>query len=166
MTRQPLESKCVSSFPRPTTCVCRMLAYGRRAMEQGVLQFDDLELDPERYELRRSGRVIKLERQPMELLILLAQRPGQLVTREDIIARLWSQGTFMDTNQSINSSVRKIRAALKDDAEQPRYLLTVVGKGYRFVAPLKVGLTIDPVSASVADPVTAPETGHGLPDNK
>jgi DNA-binding winged helix-turn-helix (wHTH) protein len=108
-----------------------MLAYGRRAMEQGVLQFDDLELDPERYELRRSGRVIKLERQPMELLILLAQRPGQLVTREDIIARLWSQGTFMDTNQSINSSVRKIRAALKDDAEQPRYLLTVVGKGYR-----------------------------------
>jgi TolB-like protein/DNA-binding winged helix-turn-helix (wHTH) protein/thioredoxin-like negative regulator of GroEL len=107
-------------------------------MGQALLQFDDIELDPENYELRRSGRVIKLEKQPMELLILLAQRPGQLVTREDIIARLWGQGRFLDTDQGINSSVRKIRTALKDNPEKPRYLLTVVGKGYRFIAPLKV----------------------------
>ena len=110
-------------------------------MGQGVIQFDDIELDLMQYELRRSGRVVKLERQPMELLILLAERPGQLVTREDIIARLWGQGTFLDTNQSINSSVRKIRAALNDSPEHPRYLLTVVGKGYRFVATLKVHVT-------------------------
>src|SRR5664279_4295688 len=107
-------------------------------MGQGVLQFGDIELDPQQYELRRSGRVVKLERQPMELLILLAQRRGQLVTREEIITRLWGPGTFMDTNQSINSSIRKIRTALRDDAERPRYLLTVVGNGYRLVAPLKV----------------------------
>ena len=63
-------------------------------MGQVVLQFGDIELNPEQYELRRSGRMVKLERQPMELLILLAQRPAQLVTRDDIIARPWGPGSL------------------------------------------------------------------------
>ncbi|HST09044.1 MAG TPA: winged helix-turn-helix domain-containing protein [Terriglobales bacterium] len=127
-------------------------------MGQDVLQFDDIELDLEQYELRRSGRVIKLERQPMELLILLAERPGRLVSRDDIIARLWGQGTYLDTDQSINSSIRKIRAALKDNPEQPRYVLTVVGKGYRFVATLKVQIAAAPEISPAPDDATASAT--------
>src|ERR1700739_3532977 len=137
-----------------------------KPMGQEVIQFDDIELDPRQFELRRSGRVVKLERQPMELLILLAERPGQLVTREDIITRLWGRGTFLDTNQSINSSVRKIRAALNDSSQYPRYLLTVVGKGYRFVAPLKVKITSLPEKAlapSDAMPAEVSETAEASP---
>src|SRR5882724_4029437 len=108
-------------------------------MDCGVLQFEDIEIDLEQYELRLSHRVIGLERQPVEVLILLAERSGHLVTREEIVARLWDKNTFLDTDQSINSAIRKIRAALKDDPERPRYVLTVVGKGYRFIAPVKPG---------------------------
>jgi len=94
----------------------------------------------------------------MELLTLLAERPGRLVSRDDIIARLWGQGTYLDTDQSINSSIRKIRGALKDNPEQPRYLLTVVGKGYRFVATLKVQIATAPEISPTPDDATASET--------
>jgi len=72
----------------------------------------------------------------MELLILLAERQGQLVTREEIIKRLWGDNVYVDTRQGINTAIRKIRLALKDDPDDPRVLLTVVGKGYRLVAPI------------------------------
>jgi TolB-like protein/DNA-binding winged helix-turn-helix (wHTH) protein/Tfp pilus assembly protein PilF len=96
-------------------------------------------LDAARYELRRSGGgKVKLERQPMDLLILLAGRRGQLVTREEVAARLWPADVFVDREHAINNAVRKIRTALHDSAEQPRYLETVVGKGYRFIGDLEV----------------------------
>jgi TolB-like protein/DNA-binding winged helix-turn-helix (wHTH) protein len=95
---------------------------------------DDLELDRVTYELRRSGRALKLERIPMEILLLLVERRGQLITREDIIARIWGKNVFLDTDNSINSAIRKIRQALKDDPENPVYVQTVTGKGYRFIA--------------------------------
>ena len=71
----------------------------------------------------------------MELLILLVRRGGELVTREEIVQRLWGEDVFVDTRQGINTAVRKIRMALRDDPEDPRILQTVFGKGYRLVAP-------------------------------
>ena len=105
-------------------------------MAASVFRFDEFELDLGRYELRRSGRAVKLEKIPMELLILLVEREGQLVTREEIIRRLWGDDVFVDTRQGINTAIRKIRLALKDDPDQPRILETVVGKGYRLAAPV------------------------------
>ena len=97
---------------------------------------DDLELDVGTYELRRSGRRLKLERIPMELLLLLVEQRGQIVTRERIVERIWGKDVFLDTDNSINAAVRKIRHVLKDDPEQPRFVQTVTGRGYRFIAPL------------------------------
>lgn len=97
---------------------------------------EDLELDVRAYELRRSGRALKLERIPMELLLLLVEYRGQLVTREQIIARIWGKDVFLDSDNSINAAIRKIRQALKDDPEHPRFVQTVTGRGYRFIAPV------------------------------
>lgn len=107
-------------------------------MPAGVFKFDDTEVDLGRYELRRQGRMVKLEKIPMELLILLVSRRGELVTRDEIIARLWGKDVFVDTEQGINTAIRKIRQALRDDPEQPRFVQTVVGKGYRLLAPVTV----------------------------
>ena len=98
----------------------------------------EIELDLGRYELRRRGRRVKLEKKPMELLIFLVARREQLVSRQDIVAKLWRSNLFIDTEPSVNNIVRKIRAALGDDSAKPRFLETVVGKGYRFVGPLRV----------------------------
>src|ERR1700676_2532763 len=103
-------------------------------MQTSILYFDKFELDLQSYELRKSGRVIKLEKLPMELLILLAENQGQLVTREQIIQRLWGDNVFVDTRQGINTAVRKLRIALQDDSENPRLLQTLPGRGYRLLA--------------------------------
>ena len=81
-------------------------------MQTSILYFDQFELDLNSYELRKSGRVIKLEKLPLELLILLAESPGQLVTREQIIQRVWGDNVFVDTRQGINTAMRKLRIAL------------------------------------------------------
>lgn len=98
----------------------------------------EIELDLGRYELRRAGRRVKLEKKPMELLIFLATRREQLVSRQDIVARLWHSDLFIDTERNINNLVRKIRRALGDHTAKPRFLETVVGKGYRFVGSIRV----------------------------
>lgn len=98
----------------------------------------EIELDLGRYELRRSGRRVQLEKKPMDLLIFLVARREQLVAREDIVRQLWRSDLFVDTERNINNIVRKIRTALGDDAEKPRFLETVVGKGYRFIGPIRV----------------------------
>jgi TolB-like protein/DNA-binding winged helix-turn-helix (wHTH) protein len=102
----------------------------------GPAQPDSLELDTVRYELRRGERVLRLEKIPMELLILLAERKDQLVGRQEIIEKLWGKDVFLDTEQGINTAIRKIRLVLRDDPEEPRFLQTVVGKGYRLVGPI------------------------------
>jgi TolB-like protein/DNA-binding winged helix-turn-helix (wHTH) protein len=97
-------------------------------------RFGDYELDCARYELRRDGRPLKLERIPMELLILLAEKDGQVATRQEIVERLWGRDFSVDTEHGINTAVRKIRAALREDGTRPRFIRTVHGKGYRLVA--------------------------------
>jgi len=98
----------------------------------------EIELDLGRYELRRQGRRVKLEKKPMELLIFLVSRREQLVSRREIVGKLWGSDLFIDTEPNINNIVRKIRTALGDDGAKPRFLETVVGKGYRFIGPVRV----------------------------
>jgi DNA-binding winged helix-turn-helix (wHTH) protein len=100
------------------------------------IRFDDFELDYTRFQLSRTGRPIRLEGLPLQLLMFLVEKRGELVTREEISAQLWSKDVFVDVEQGINTAIRKIRRALADEVGEPRYLQTVVGRGYRFVSPI------------------------------
>jgi DNA-binding winged helix-turn-helix (wHTH) protein/tetratricopeptide (TPR) repeat protein len=97
-------------------------------------KFGEFELDHARFELRRNGRAVKLERIPMDLLILLIEKDGNVVTRREIVEQLWGKDVFVDTEHGINTAIRKIRAVLREDAERPGFIQTVPGRGYRFVA--------------------------------
>jgi TolB-like protein/DNA-binding winged helix-turn-helix (wHTH) protein/Tfp pilus assembly protein PilF len=123
------------------------------------LRFRDFELSPDEFELCRAGHRIRLERKPMELLILLAEKQGQLVTRKEIIERIWGKDFSFDAERGINNAVRKIRAALGDDSELPRFVETVLGKGYRFISPIEVlaGPAVGQLPASESEPA------HALP---
>jgi tetratricopeptide (TPR) repeat protein/DNA-binding winged helix-turn-helix (wHTH) protein/TolB-like protein len=111
---------------------------------------DNLELDRRAYELRRAGEPLKLSRIPMELLFLLVERRGELVTRDEIVERIWGKDVFLDTDNSINAAIRKLRHVLEDDPEQPRFVQTITGMGYRFIAH------IVEVNPPVAEPHVAP----------
>ena len=118
-------------------------------MSAGILEFGEFHLDCERFELRRGGSPLRLERQPMELLIFLVSSGGRLVTRTEIARLLWPSEVFVDTEHGINTAIRKIRHVLREDPDSPRFLQTVTGKGYRFV-----GVTPDPERiSSPAEPV-------------
>ena len=105
-------------------------------MSADICRFADFELDRRAYQLRRKGRRVRIERIPLDLLFLLTERPGQLVTRQEILERIWGKDVFLDTDNSINAAVRKVRQVLHDDAETPRFVATIPTKGYRFVASL------------------------------
>lgn len=126
-------------------------------MAEKKVSFDDFELDFGRYQLCRLGRPVRLEGLPMQLLMFLVESRGQLVTREQISSQLWSKDVFVDIDQSINTAIRKVRRALDDDAEEPRYLQTVVGRGYRFVAPV-----VEKDAASPELMVSAEELGRAI----
>ena len=104
-------------------------------------------IDLASYQLSVNGRRVRLERQPLELLIFLVQRKGQLVTREEIVEKLWGNDVFVDVDASINAAIRKIRSALRDAPANPKYIETVVGKGYRFTGNIE--LIALPSSAAV-----------------
>ena len=109
----------------------------------------DFELELDLYELRRAGRALKLERIPMEILLLLVKERGNVVERQDIADAIWGKGIALDADNSINGAIRKIRWILRDDPEQPRFIQTVVGRGYRFISPVvivesKTGEVIEP----------------------
>ena len=103
-----------------------------------TFRFREFELDVAAYELRRHGRSVRLERQPMEVLILLVERQGVLVSRAEIVKRLWSDDVFVDVDTGVHTAVRKIRQALRDSPQESMFIETVPGKGYRFVAPVEV----------------------------
>jgi Tol biopolymer transport system component/DNA-binding winged helix-turn-helix (wHTH) protein len=104
-----------------------------------ILQFGLFELDLEARELRKSGLRIKLQEQPFQILALLLERPGAVVTREDLQKKLWPGDTFVDFDLSLNSAVKKLRQALNDDSENPRFVETLYRRGYRFIAPVNGG---------------------------
>jgi Tol biopolymer transport system component/DNA-binding winged helix-turn-helix (wHTH) protein len=113
------------------------------------ISFEDFDLDARNYRLRRSGQDVKLERIPLETLLLLADRAGEVVTREEIAERLWGKGVQLDTENAINTAIRKIRLALGDDPVQPRFVQTVTGRGYRFIARIADSA---PPTATPAEP--------------
>ena len=106
-------------------------------MASDICRFAEFELDRSAYQLRRKGRPVQLERIPLDVLFILADRRGQLVTREEIFECVWGKNVFLDTDNAINTAVRKIRHALHDDSESPRFVATVPARGYRFVAPVR-----------------------------
>ncbi len=141
------------------------------AIQPSVRFGDDFELDPQAYELRRAGSAVKLERIPLKILFLLSEHPGQLVSRERIVERVWGQGVHLDTDNSINGAVRKIRQVLGDSCEQPRFIQTVMGEGYRFMAPVQApgqaptepAEVRAPVNPSAPDPAAVPSSAGPSP---
>src|SRR5258705_6506885 len=106
------------------------------ATPRRILCFGSFEVDLASGELRRQGRKIGLQDQPFRLLALLLERAGEVVSREELRDKLWPADTFVDFDHSLNTAVRKLREALGDSAETPRYVETLARRGYRFVAPL------------------------------
>ena len=102
-----------------------------------VFRFGGFVLDVSAYQLRRHGRTINLERRPMELLMLLVARRGEIVTRDEIVERLWGRDVFIEVGSGVNTVIRKIRRALRDNADRPRFIQTVQSKGYRFIADVE-----------------------------
>jgi TolB-like protein/DNA-binding winged helix-turn-helix (wHTH) protein/Flp pilus assembly protein TadD len=104
---------------------------------RGTFRFRDFVLDVAAYELRRNGHRVRLERQPMDLLILLVGRRGQLVSRSEIVDALWAKDVFVDVENGVNTAIRKLRQALRDAPDTPTFIETVPGKGYRFIAAVE-----------------------------
>jgi TolB-like protein/DNA-binding winged helix-turn-helix (wHTH) protein/Tfp pilus assembly protein PilF len=101
-----------------------------------TLRFGVFELDPRAGELRKKGMKIKLQGQPVEILVMLLQRPGEIVTRDELQKKLWPADTFVDFEQGLNNAMKRLRAALDDDAESPHFIETLPRRGYRFVGSL------------------------------
>jgi TolB-like protein/DNA-binding winged helix-turn-helix (wHTH) protein/Flp pilus assembly protein TadD len=97
---------------------------------------EDFEVDLAARRLQRGSHPLKLERIPLEILVLLLEHRGEIVTRDEIVAKVWGTSVFLDTDNSIRGAVRKIRQVLKDNPEFPRFIQTVTGQGYRFIAPV------------------------------
>src|SRR5579864_1961088 len=133
----------------PTDLVGSSNGNGKRASD--TRRFGVFEVDLHAGELRRNGVKVKLQEQPFQVLAQLLQRPGEVITREDLRSHLWPADTFVDFDHILNAAIRRLRDALVDSAENPTFVETVARRGYRFLAPVSVAGTI------------ADET-HGLPN--
>ena len=117
-----------------------------------VVQFGGVEVDMRLREVRRGADAVRLQEQPFQLLALMLDRPGDVVTREDIRQRLWPDGTSVDFEHSVNAVVKRLRAVLGDDAAQPRFVETLPRVGYRFIGTLEGGETRPRVPAPAPRP--------------
>jgi len=129
-----------------------------------VVRFRDFTLDLRSFQLLRSDRRVRLERRPMDLLILLVERRPALVTHQEIADRLWGKDVFVDVETGIHGAVRKVRQALRDSADHPAFIETVPARGYRFIAPVEVGngspsLASDEQGEATGPPEVITETG-------
>ncbi|MGA2631408.1 MAG: winged helix-turn-helix domain-containing protein, partial [Terriglobia bacterium] len=104
-----------------------------------LVRFGIYEVNLRAGELRRDGAKIKLQEQPFKVLAMLLERPGEIVTREELEKALWSTDTFVDFEHGLNKAINKIREALDDSADNPRFVETLARRGYRFIAPVDVG---------------------------
>lgn len=126
--------------------------------KSNVVSFGVYDFAPHTQELRKEGMRVRLEGQPVAILQMLLERPGELVTREELQRKLWPTDTFVDFEHSLNAAVKRLRAALNDSADQPRYVETLARRGYRFIAPVNAaGAEIDGVASH---PATAPPVAH------
>src|SRR5436190_122386 len=133
-------------------------AMGQSAEQHRILYFGSFEVDAVACELRRQGLKIRLQDQPFRLLVLLLDHPGEVVTREKVRETLWPADTHVDFDHSLNTAVRKLREALGDSAEAPRYVETIARRGYRFIAPVAPLPTVH-VAPSADSAVTPPLLG-------
>ena len=141
-----------------------MMNFGKYASRKRW-RFGVFEVDLGREELRKQGLRIKLQGQPLRLLMILLERPGEVVTREELQARLWESGVFVDFDHSLNKAINKLRDALGDSADSPRFIETLARRGYRFVAPVQEIAEADsaaPIASSNASSEVASSNGHSF----
>lgn len=123
-----------------------------------TLRFSVFEADVATGELRKNGRKVRLQEQPFQVLTILAQRPGELVTREELVKALWPEGTFVDYDHSLNTAVNRLREVLGDSATSPRFIETLPRRGYRFLAELKTNAN-GPTEQPASDRLPSPHRG-------
>jgi TolB-like protein/DNA-binding winged helix-turn-helix (wHTH) protein/Flp pilus assembly protein TadD len=123
-------------------------------LQQPVRFGEGYELDLRLRRLRRGRYVIRMERIPLEILILLVEHQDEIVNRDEIVSRVWGKGVFFDTDNSIRGAIRKLRQALKDDAGSPRFIQTVTGQGYRFIAPVTLPEELNRPDTLAPEPAT------------
>jgi DNA-binding winged helix-turn-helix (wHTH) protein/tetratricopeptide (TPR) repeat protein len=137
----------------------------RSPEDSSTLRFDHFTLELRAGELYKSGRKIKLQEQPFRILAMLLEQPGQVVTREQLRERLWPEDTFVDFDHSLNTAVKKLRQALNDEADKPRFIETLPKRGYRFVGPAVEGSEVPRSSRGEEIGLTADEKA-GAPEGK
>jgi TolB-like protein/DNA-binding winged helix-turn-helix (wHTH) protein/Tfp pilus assembly protein PilF len=115
------------------------------------IRFGDCDLNASAFELRRGRRTVKLERIPLQVLLILIEEHGKVVTREAIAEQIWGKDVFVDVDNGINTAIRKIRQVLNDDPQRPRFVETISGMGYRFIAPLETTETRSPQNEPAQD---------------
>jgi DNA-binding winged helix-turn-helix (wHTH) protein len=125
-----------------------------------VVRFGLFEVDFVAQELRKSGIKIKIQDQPFQILALLLERPGQIVTREEIQKRLWAGDTFVDFDLGLNSAVKKLRQALGDESDNPRFVETLYRRGYRFLSPVQGDAAAAATNAPVSPKASAARDGQ------
>jgi DNA-binding winged helix-turn-helix (wHTH) protein/TolB-like protein len=127
------------------------------------IRFGLFELDPVSGDLRREGRLVRLQPQPARVLALLASRPGEVVTREELRRQIWSDGTFVDFERGLNFCIAQIRSALQDSADSPRFIETLPRRGYRFIAPVSPSISAQTASVPTAPEDAVPVERRGFP---
>jgi len=135
---------------------------GEKFVPEKKVRFADFELDFGSFQLFRAGKLVRLEGLPLQLLMFLVENPRELVTREEIADALWGKDVFVDVEQGINTAIRKVRLALEDDSTKPQYLQTVVGRGYRFMAPISTGKNANTSKSTAEVLFTAEELGQAV----
>jgi DNA-binding winged helix-turn-helix (wHTH) protein/Tol biopolymer transport system component len=133
---------------------------GSGGEESRTRRFGAFEVDLRAGELRRNGLKVKLQEQPLQVLTLLLERPGEVISRDDLRNRLWPADTFVDFDHSLNAAIRRLRDALGDSAENPRFVETVARRGYRFVAPVDGIPTNGGAAEAIAPAVIVPRSRH------
>jgi len=125
----------------------------------GIFRFGAYEVDPGSGELRKSGLRLRVQEQPFRVLLVLLERPREVVTREELRQKLWPADTFVDFDHSLNTVINKLREALSDSAANPRFIETLARRGYRFLAPVEFvqGQSASPVLSAVTAPVRISE---------
>ena len=129
-----------------------------------IVRFGTFELDLSKRELRKSGVRIKLHGQPFEVLAMLLERPGETIPREAVQQRLWPTDTFVDFDHGVNTAINRLREALGDSAENPRFIETVPRRGYRFITPVEAESSELPVGRGIpAQPSLSKAVQTGAP---
>src|ERR1700678_2574431 len=117
-----------------------------------TIRFGVFEIDLRSGELQKQGRKIRLEGQPVQVLLCLLENPGELVTREELTRKLWPADTYVNFEHGLNAAVKRLRQALNDSADNPRFVETLPRRGYRFIAPIQAAPTVNGAPRAEAGP--------------